>query len=40
VQGSLDTLVAISRQLREHFQLQPEITSKAEKGYALLAEED
>jgi inorganic triphosphatase YgiF len=40
VQGSLDTLVAISRQLREHFQLQPEATSKAEKGYALLAEED
>lgn len=39
VQGKLETLVAISQQLREHFQLEPELTSKAEKGYALINHE-
>jgi inorganic triphosphatase YgiF len=40
VSGSLDSLVALARQLREQFNLQPEIISKAEKGYALLQTEE
>lgn len=40
VEGSLETLVTLSRQIRDHFDLQPETTSKAEKGYALLQNEE